>query len=60
MTTPLETWIDAALKIMEDNLVILRECQLKKENDLLTKQVRSLKKHVDSFLDFMERRKKLG
>jgi hypothetical protein len=58
--TTLEIWINASLKIMEDNVEILRECQTKGDIDLLIEQSISLKKHVDSFLDFLEKRRKFN
>ncbi len=58
--TTLETWIDVSLKIMEDNVEILRAAQGKNDLDILVEQSKCLKKHVDSFLDFLEKRRKFG
>lgn len=58
--TTLQTWIDASLNIMEDNIGILRAAQARNDLDILIEQSKSMKKHVDSFLDFLEKRRKLG
>lgn len=56
----LELWIDASLKIMEENLAILMAAQTRNDLDILIEQSKSMKKHVDSFIQFLEMRRKLG
>ena len=58
--TTMETWLEASLDIMKNNFDLLSE--LKEEGDLdkLIIQGYSLKKNVDSFVDFLEKRKKFG
>jgi len=58
--TTLETWIDASLTIMDENLGILRAAQARGDLDILIQQTKAMKKHVDSFIAFLEMRKKLG
>lgn len=55
--TTLQTWIDASLDIMKNNLEILFELK-EEETDKLIIQGYALKKNVDSFVDFLEKRKK--
>lgn len=56
--TTIEKWIDASLKIMEENCSICREHFQKGNVNLLVEQSKALKKHVDSFIDFLERKSK--
>ena len=56
--TTFETWIDASLTIMDENLGILRAAQIRNDIDILIEQSKAMKKHVDSFIDFLERKRK--
>ncbi len=58
--TTLEKWIDFSITVMEENVAILKECQKAKKTDLLVIQAKTFKKHVDSFIDFLEREGKFG
>ena len=58
--TTLETWIDASLTIMDENLGILRAAQTRNDIDILIQQSKAMKKHVDSFIDFLERKRRNG
>jgi hypothetical protein len=56
----LSLWMEASLKVMEDNLSILRELHEKGQAELVIEQAKHFKKHVDSFLDFLQERKRLA
>ena len=58
--TTFEIWIDASLDIMKNNLDLLRELRKEENLDGLIIQGYSLKKNIDSFVDFLEKRKKFG
>jgi hypothetical protein len=58
--TTLETWIRASLIIMKENLIICDELFEKGQIDLLWEQTKSFKKHLDSFIEFLERQKKFN
>lgn len=58
--TTLQVWVDASLNIMEENVGILRAAQARDDLDILIEQSKAMKKHVDSFLDFLEKRRKFG
>ena len=58
--TTLERWIDASLTIMDENLGILRAAQSRNDLDILIEQSKAMKRHVDSFIEFLERKRKLG
>ena len=55
--TTLETWIDASLTIMDENLGILRAAQSRNDIDILILQSKAMKNHVNSFIDFLERKR---
>lgn len=54
--TKLSTWVEASLKIFEDNIKCLEECYKQKQFDLMILQTRALKEHTDSFLSLLEKR----
>ena len=54
--TKLALWIDVSIKVMKDNIEIIEECYQKNRMDLMIEQARIFKKHIDSFIDFMEKR----
>ena len=56
--TTLEAWKDFSITVMEENIKILRELNLKNQNDLMIEQGKALKKHLDSFVEYLERVKK--
>jgi len=58
--TTIQTWIDASLKIMEDNVEIMREWFEKDEIDLIIEQSKALQKHLISFIDYLEKKRKFG
>jgi hypothetical protein len=58
--TKLAIWIDACLRVMKDNVEIIEECYQKKQMDLMIEQSKVFKKHIDSFIDFLEKRKAEG
>ena len=53
----LALWIDVSLRVMKDNIEIIEECYHKKQVDLMIQQSRTFKKHIDSFIDFLEKRR---
>lgn len=55
-----EMWIDAQICTLEENVKILREWQEKNSNDKLIIQLWAMKKHIDSTIDFLERKKRFG
>jgi hypothetical protein len=58
--TTIEMWIDAQLSTLEENVKILREWQEKNSVDKFIIQLWAMKKHVDSTIDFLERKKRFG
>jgi hypothetical protein len=54
--TTLNLWINASLNILQDHLYICKE--IKNDLDKLIIQAYALKKEVDSFVNFLERKKK--
>ena len=50
-------WVTASLKIIWENINILEECYEKQEYGLMANQLQALKKHVDSFIELLERTK---
>lgn len=58
--TTLETWTDFSITVMEENIRILRECEAKREYSLLIEQAKALHKHVESFIDYLEKVRKFG
>ena len=58
--TTIETWIDAQISTLEENVKILREWQAESSIDKLIIQLWAMKKHVDSTLGFLERKKRFG
>jgi hypothetical protein len=56
----IETWIDAQISTLDENVKLLREFQEKNSIDRLIIQLWAMKKHVDSTLDFLERKKRFG
>ncbi len=54
----LEMWIDAQIATLEENVKILRELQDKNSLDRFIIQFWATKKHVDSSIDFLERKKR--
>ena len=60
MSATFQTWIDASIDIMKNNIAILDELKEGNYFDKLIIQAYILKKNVDSFVDFLEKRKKFG
>lgn len=58
--TTIEIWINAQISTLEENVKILREWQDKNSMDKLIIQLWAMKKHVDSTIDFLERKKRFG
>ncbi|MDD1778543.1 MAG: hypothetical protein LUQ65_10280 [Candidatus Helarchaeota archaeon] len=58
--TTIEMWLDAQISTLDENVKILRECQDRNSMDRLIIQLWAMKKHVDSTLDFLERKKRFG
>jgi hypothetical protein len=56
MTPTLELWIDAQVVTLQECTGILSE--VKNDVDKLIVQLRAIKKHVDSTIDFLERKRK--
>jgi len=56
----LAIWIDVSLKVMKENVEIIEEWYHKNQMDLMIKQAKVFRKHIDSFIDFMEKRKVEG
>ena len=56
----LAIWIDASLRVMKDNIEIIEECYRKRDLDLMLQQSRVFREHLDSFCDFLEKRKSEG
>lgn len=55
--TTIEIWINAQISTLEENVKILREWQDKNSMDKLIIQLWAMKKHVDSTIDFLERKR---
>ena len=55
--TKLALWIDACLKVMKDNVAIIEECYQQNQMDLMIEQSKVFKKHIDSFIDFLEKKR---
>lgn len=58
MTTTLKTWINASLDILKGKLDACEE--FKEDMDKLTIQAYSLKKEAESFVAFLENKRKFG
>ena len=58
--TTLQTWIDASIDIMKNNIAVLEELREGDYFDKLIIQSYCLKKNIDSFIDFLEKRRKFG
>jgi hypothetical protein len=56
--TTIQIWIDASLNIMEENVAIMREWFEKNEIDLIIAQSKTLQKHLVSFIDYLEKKRK--
>ena len=55
--TTLETWVNFCTDILVDNLKLCAIYSKKGEHELLLGQMRAMKKHVDSYIDFLERQR---
>ena len=58
--TTIQIWIDASIKTMKENIGIMEEWFQKNEIDLVIEQGKVLQKHLISFIDFMEKKRKFG
>jgi hypothetical protein len=54
----IELWIDAQICTIENCVGILRECEKEKSIDKIIIQLWAMKKHIDSTLEFLERKRK--
>ncbi len=58
--TTLAKWIDFSITVMDGNMSAIRECQKAGKIDLILIQAKAFKKHLDSFIEFLEREGKFG
>jgi hypothetical protein len=56
--TTFEIWIDAQIQTLKENTRIIDE--YRDNMDKLIIQLWAMKKHIDSTIDFLERRKRFG
>jgi hypothetical protein len=58
--TTIQIWIDASIKTMKENISIMEEWFQKNEIDLVIEQSKVLQKHLISFIEYLEMKRKFG
>jgi hypothetical protein len=54
----LDLWVDSCFRAMREKFRVCVTCWTKNEYDLLIENAKDLRKNLDSFIDYLGRRKK--
>lgn len=56
----LPIWIDASFRTMREKFRTCVTCWVENDYDSLIERAKDLKKHLESFIDYLERKRKFG